>query len=134
MESGFTVSVLAGHLTFVLCYRALGGDGGMAVEVHGETGHPETIAKRTQLLRFDCFERDPHYHLDPDGKNTVLKLPPEADNLSWTAHSIQNNLPGLIRLAGFPETADRVNVEEVAGSMKQIRDAMMGLAASAIAT
>ena len=56
-----------------------------------------------QLLRFDCFEKDPHYHYDPDGRDEVLHLDATSDTVSWAAHHIERNLAVMIRLAGYPD-------------------------------
>ena len=44
--------------------RNFGSDGGPSVRVYGEVD-----GENVQLLRFDCFRKDPHYHYDPSGKN-----------------------------------------------------------------
>ncbi len=48
--------------------RTLGEDGGPAVRVYGDVD-----GKSVQLLRFDCFRKNPHYHYDPSGK-TIIAL------------------------------------------------------------
>jgi hypothetical protein len=46
----------AGGVVFDVEYRVFGGDRGPAVRVFGEVD-----GRNVQLLRFDCFEKDPHY-------------------------------------------------------------------------
>lgn len=52
-------------MKFVVEYRELQGDRGPAVKVFGQND----AGKEIQLLRFDIFENDPHYHYTPDGPN-----------------------------------------------------------------
>ena len=42
--------------------------------------------EEVQLLRFDCFDNDPHYHYDPDGKNDMHHLSRDEvpDPLGWS--------------------------------------------------
>src|SRR4029450_2179499 len=44
-------------------------DRGPSLQVRGEVD-----GKRVQLLRFDCFEHEPHFHYDPEGKNNQLRM------------------------------------------------------------
>ena len=63
MELGNT-KIEAGAVCFALQYRALMPDQGVSLQVVGEVdGHP------AELLRFDCFDQNPHYHYDPEGRN-----------------------------------------------------------------
>ncbi|PON13457.1 hypothetical protein C2W62_34250 [Candidatus Entotheonella serta] len=54
----------AGAVCFALQYRPGMADQGVSLQVVGEV---EGEAK--ELLRFDCFDHEPHYHYDPNGKN-----------------------------------------------------------------
>lgn len=76
MEIGKT-SIEAGAIDFALHYRYLdggaphtqgeGGRGGanptqgVCIQVVGKQG-----GKEAELLRFDCFDTDPHYHYGPE--------------------------------------------------------------------
>jgi hypothetical protein len=52
-----TIYIPAGLLKFGIEYRHLQGDQGICVHVFGEVNGQEE-----EVLRFDCFERAPHYH------------------------------------------------------------------------
>jgi len=94
----------AGTLRFNLENRAAGDDGGPAIRVYGPT--PEAQSER-QLLRFDCFRRDPHYHYDPDGRDEHLLLAgaDAADPVSWSLTQLRENLPEMVRHAGGSDQA-----------------------------
>jgi hypothetical protein len=102
-------------------YRRFGGDRGPAVRVYGDVdGRP------VQLLRFDCFENDPHYHYAPDGRDDHRKLSPQEvpDPVAWTLAQLSGNLVSMIRTAGYEAVADRVDQEAVADAIPRIEAAL----------
>jgi hypothetical protein len=102
-------------------YRRFGGDRGPAVRVYGDVdGRP------VQLLRFDCFENDPHYHYAPDGRDDHRKLNPQEvpDPMAWTLAQLSGNLVSMIRTAGYEAVADRVDQEAVADAIPRIEAAL----------
>ncbi len=119
-SAGATI-IQAGNVTFTVEHRDLGRDGGPTVRVLGDVD-----GSQTQLLRFDCFENDPHYHYDPDGRNASLHLSTELDSVFWAADHIERNLAVMIRLAGYPEVAEQLSRDEVAAALPQVRTAMQG--------
>ena len=57
----------AGAVCFAMSYRPLMADQGVCIQVAGRVdGQPK------ELLRFDCFDHNPHYHYDPEGKSTQM--------------------------------------------------------------
>lgn len=102
-------------------YRRFGGDRGPAVRVYGDVdGRP------VQLLRFDCFENDPHYHYDPEGHDDHRKLSPQdvPDAVAWTLAQLSGNLVSMIRTAGYDAVADRVDQDAVADAIPRIEAAL----------
>lgn len=102
-------------------YRRFGGDRGPAVRVYGDVdGRP------VQLLRFDCFENDPHYHYDPDGHDDHRKLNAQEvpDPIAWTLAQLSGNLVSMIRTAGYEAVADCVNQDAVADAIPRIETAL----------
>jgi hypothetical protein len=61
----------------------------------------------TQAIKFDCFRRGAHYHLDPDGRNSVhpIKHP---EPLQWAAYAIRESLSQLLQAAGYQEVVAEV--------------------------
>ncbi len=103
-------------------YRRFGGDRGPAVRVYGDLdGRP------VQLLRFDCFENDPHYHYAPDVLTDVhRKLNPQEvpDPVAWTLAQLSGNLVSMIRTAGYDAVADRVDQDAVTNAIPRIEAAI----------
>ena len=69
-EKSVSTSVV---LNSIVDNRDIGADGGPSVRVYGEVDD-----ENVQLLRFDCFRKDPHYHYDPSGKNDQRSLNKES--------------------------------------------------------
>src|SRR5919199_454977 len=109
-------------------YRHFGGDRGPAVRVYADVeGRP------VQLLRFDCFENDPHYHYDPEGRDDHRKLDRQEvpDPVAWTLAQLAGNLVSMIRTAGYDAVADQVDQDAVAESVPQVETAIRELSAAA---
>ena len=118
----------AGGLRFSIEYRNFGGDRGPAVRVWGPVGR-----NQVQVLRFDCFEDDPHYHYDPDNRNFHLHLNPETvpDPVAWSLGELQVNLPTMLRTAGFDKLAAKVDTAAVTAVLPDIQRAITELQAAA---
>ena len=54
-----------------------------------------------ERLRFDCFERAPHYHFDPAGRNEIVTLDRTEDPIEWTLSLLERDLPGSLARAGL---------------------------------
>ena len=103
--------------------RTLGEDGGPAVRVFGDVNR-----KAVQLLRFDCFRTNPHYHYDPSGKNDMHSLDKSTapDSIGWTIEKLGNSLAEMIRTAGYDEVADKVDQAAVAVVLPEVESIMRG--------
>ncbi|MYB95202.1 hypothetical protein F4Y43_15230 [Candidatus Poribacteria bacterium] len=103
--------------------RNFGADGGPSVRVYGETD-----GKNIQLLRFDCFRKDPHYHYDPSGKNDQRHLDKASvpDSVAWTIEQLAQNLVEMIHTAGYSSVADTVDQTAVAQVLPEVESLMRG--------
>ena len=111
----------AGGVVFDVEDRTFGGDRGPAVRVFADVD-----GRSVQLLRFDCFEKDPHYHYDPDGKDFHLRLNPETvtDPIAWALGELRLNLPVMIRAAGYPSVAERLDRQAAAAAVEKVATAI----------
>ncbi len=80
---------------FSVEHRTQDGDGGPTLRVF------EAGRERRELLRFDCFDQTPHWHLAPWGDDRVTSLDREQDNISWTMAQLSADLDGLLARAGL---------------------------------
>ena len=103
--------------------RNFGEDGGPSVRVFGEAD-----GKDIQLLRFDCFRKNPHYHYDPSGKNDFMKLDKESvpDSIAWTIEQLGKNLAEMINTAGYSSVAEQVDQAAVKQILPEIESIMRG--------
>ena len=86
-----------GGLAFAVEYRHVGEEQGPSVHVFGEVDGTEE-----EILRFDCFDRTPHYHYgfsyitEPQ---TLIDTAAVGDPLEWACERIGTRLPALLERA-----------------------------------
>jgi hypothetical protein len=118
--------VEAGPLTFVIESRVLTDEavdtvvtaerraaelGGISFNDRGGTVH---VCDRAGIehLRFDCFEREPHYHylMHPDRGQLVCRIDDVAveDPVDWSLTVLRTRLPEMLRSTGAFELATTV--------------------------
>jgi hypothetical protein len=103
-------------------YRPFGGDSGPTVHVYGDVD-----GRSVELLRFDCYENDPHYHSAPEViTEEHQKLNPREvpDPVAWTLAQLSHNLVSMIRTAGDETVADRIDQKAVAGAIPRVEAAL----------
>jgi len=111
----------ASGLRFAVEYRNTTTDRGPSLQVLGDVD-----GKTVQLLRFDCFEEEPHFHYDPEGKNNRIFLNKArvSDPIAWTIEYMQGNLPSLVRIAGYGRLADSLNKEALEAAIPGVERAL----------
>jgi hypothetical protein len=90
----------AGAIRFGLEYRHLASDRGQAIHVLGDVEGQEI-----ELLAFDCFDNEPHYHYGPRNKNERIFWDKTVvpDTLTWTLDQFKaGSLVHMIQRAGYP--------------------------------
>lgn len=87
-----------GPLTFEVEHRNAGSNGGPTLRVRASDDGRE-------WLRFDCFEREGHWHLDPGGRDEITRFEPGSDALSWVGRALRDDLGELLTRAGAPLAA-----------------------------
>jgi len=110
-----------GELIFHVEQRTFGDDGGPALRVL-----TEIEGRRRELLRFDCFRKNPHYHYDPSGRDEIHTLDRSdgIDPVSWTVDALKGRLAEMVRHAGYDEVADRIDTEALSSTIGEIEAAM----------
>lgn len=110
MEKGSNV-IDCGPVSVALQYRKeIMTDQGVCLQVYGQVNGQDT-----EILRFDCFDQDPHYHYGPENKNIRLHLDKTTagNPLGWTLTNIRTKLPAMIRRAGYEELAAAVEANPI---------------------
>jgi hypothetical protein len=113
-----TEIIAAGNISFGLEIRTVGQDGGMAIHVLGDVAGQEV-----ELLAFDCFRDNPHYHYGPRSKNERIfwdkTLVP--NTLEWTLEQFtKGKLPAMLTRAGYPTIAAALDNELIAATIPEI--------------
>lgn len=111
----------AGPILFVLESRLLNeetvGTGitdGPVIEDGGTSLHVCGAADGLEHLRFDCFEKAPHYHYvrQAEQLNQVLQIDDIAiDPVAWTLQCVRTRLPEMLDYAGAGELAAAVRAD-----------------------
>ena len=114
-------AMAASGLCFTVEYRNTRTDRGPSLQVLGDVD-----GKRTQLLRFDCFEHEPHFHYDPDGKNNriFLNTTRVSDPIAWSMDYLRGNFASLVRIAGYGKLADQLDEAALAGALPGVEKAL----------
>jgi cystathionine beta-lyase len=76
-----------------------------------------------QFLRFDCFEREPHWHLDPDGHDEISALDANQDPVSFASGELSRDLEGYLERAGW-KLADPLDPALRAATLEQVELAL----------
>lgn len=101
----------AGTVHFAVEGRVIGSPDGTVAE-RGASIHVFRPDRTEEYLRFDCFEKYPHYHyiLNPDQHNIVWGYDPVANGpmLDWSLAVIRARLPDMLRGAGADGLAETV--------------------------
>ena len=115
----------AGNVRFGLEYRDLGNDGGMAIHVLGDVAGQEI-----ELLAFDCFRNQPHYHYGPRNKNIRLYWDKTAvpDTLAWTLSQFKSGKLGrMIERAGYPGIVAELDEELIKTTMPELESTVIDI-------
>jgi hypothetical protein len=110
-------TILAGGLEFYVENRTGSRDGGPSLQVRGTID-----GDRQQLLRFDMFRVQPHYHYAPTGQDLRYNLDPLAidDGIGWVMSLLQRKLPQLVAKAGYEDFAAKIPMDEAAAALPEI--------------
>ena len=80
----------------------------------------EDEAKR--ILRFDCFYKNPHYHVGASGEQNVHQMKDEGieDPVLWTLEQLKTRLPSMVKRAGYEEIAGRIDQQAMADHLTKL--------------
>ena len=108
----------AGMRMTVAHRRSGGGDEGLTFDI--TTAAPENEAKR--ILRFDCFYKEPHYHVGASGEDASHKMKDEgvADPVRWTLEQLKTRFPTMVKQAGYEEIAVKIDQQLIADHLTRL--------------
>ena len=109
----------AGMRMTVAHRQGLGGsDEGLTFDI--TTAGSQDKGKR--ILRFDCFYKNPHYHVGASGEHAVHNMKDEGvgDPVRWTLTQLKTRFPALVKQAGYEEIAERIDQQAIADQLTQL--------------
>ncbi|MBI3326705.1 MAG: hypothetical protein HYZ81_08390 [Nitrospinae bacterium] len=112
-----TIYIPAGALTFGMEYRHLQNDQGICIHVFRTAD-----GQQDEVLRFDCFERTPHYHYAWSANDQYVPLDSTADGdpLQWTLERLRTRLPAMLIRAGAPDLARTLDQRDIDAALPKI--------------
>jgi len=100
--------------------QGLGGsDEGLTFDI--TTAGSENEGKR--ILRFDCFYKNPHYHVGASGgEQAAHKMKDEGieDPVRWTLEQLKTRFPSMVKQAGYDEIAAKIDQQAVADQLTRL--------------
>jgi hypothetical protein len=114
----------AGMRMTVAHRQGLGGsDEGLTFDI--TVAGAEDEGKR--ILRFDCFYKNPHYHIGSSGEHRVYNMKDEGvdDPVRWTLQQLKTRFPSMIKQAGYEEIADRIDQQAIADRLTQLEQEIL---------
>ena len=110
----------AGMRMTVAHRQGLGGsDEGLTFDI--TTVGSEDEGKR--ILRFDCFYKNPHYHVGASGgEQAARKMKDEGveDPVRWTLEQLKTRLSAMVKQAGYEEIAGRIDQQAITDQLTRL--------------
>ena len=104
----------AGSLTFGVRYRVISGDQGVTIRAMSSS-----TGEETELVSFDCFDQQPHYHYGAEGRNqrVVMDKTTAGNPVGWALKQLRGRLPQMLERAGYGEAIDQ---DAVASALDEV--------------
>jgi hypothetical protein len=96
-----------------------GNDEGLTFDV--TTVGPEDEGKR--ILRFDCFYKNPHYHVGASGgESAAFKMKDEGivDPVRWTLEQLKTRFPAMVKQAGYDQIAATIDQQAITDQLSRL--------------
>jgi hypothetical protein len=95
-----------------------GSDEGLTFDI--TTAGTEDAGKR--ILRFDCFYKNPHYHVGVSDDRSTRKMKDEGveDSVRWTLEQLKTRFPAMVKQAGYEEIAGRIDQQAIASQLTRL--------------
>ena len=96
-----------------------GNDEGLTFDV--TTAGSENAGKR--ILRFDCFYKNPHYHVGASGgESAAYKMKDEGieDPVRWTLDQLKTRFRAMVKQAGYEEIAETIDQQAITDQLSRL--------------
>ena len=101
-----------------------GNDEGLTFDIT-TVGQPD---EGKRILRFDCFYKNPHYHIGPSGgEGAAYKMKDEgiANSVQWTLTQLKTRLSALVKQAGYEEIAGGIDQQAITDQLTRLEREIM---------
>lgn len=119
MQQAARTKIEAGGVTFVIQHELWDGN----LQDHSDQGVVILVeAGDNTLLRFNCFDLERSYVYGPEGENKLCRMDPTVDGnpIFWSVKQIRQNLPGMVKTAGYPEIAASIDMAAVKAVLPEV--------------
>ncbi|HKA34531.1 MAG TPA: hypothetical protein VKH64_15040 [Candidatus Binatia bacterium] len=75
-----------------------------------------------RIVRFDCFYKEPHYHIGTSGeyKNRKMKDDGIDDPVRWALEQLKTRFPALVKQAGYGDIAATIDQKAIADRLTRM--------------
>jgi len=75
-----------------------------------------------RILRYDCFYKNPHYHIGASGDDSVHKMKDEGveNPFRWTLDQLKTRLSLMVKQAGYEEIAGKIDQQAIADQLTRL--------------
>ena len=87
-----------------------------------------TESEGKRILRFDCFYKEPHYHVGASGgENAARKMKEEGveDPVRWTLEQLKTRFPAMVKQAGYEEIAERLDQKAITDHLTRLESEIL---------
>lgn len=119
MQQAARTKIEAGGVTFVIQHELWDGN----LQDHSDQGVVILVeAGEATLLRFNCFDLERSYVYGPEGENKLCRMDPTVDGnpIFWSVKQIRQNLPAMVKMAGYPEIAASIDMAAVKAVLPEV--------------
>ncbi|MFZ1990937.1 MAG: hypothetical protein WAW96_14330 [Alphaproteobacteria bacterium] len=117
MGSDHITRIGVGPLEFALEYRRFAREQGWTIHVYGPRQ-----GRREEILRFDCFDVNPHFHLGWSYLDRMfVPIPDTDDPLAWALDEMRAHLPQMLLESDAPELAALLDMTAVNAALDELR-------------
>ena len=82
----------------------------------------DSVDEGKRILRYDCFYKNPHYHIGASGDDSVHKMKDEGveDPVRWTLEQLKTRFPAMVKQAGYEEIAERIDQQAITDQLTRL--------------
>jgi hypothetical protein len=82
----------------------------------------DSLDEGKRILRYDCFYKNPHYHIGASGDDSVHKMKDEGveNPVRWTLDQLKTRLSLMVKQAGYEEIAGKIDQQAIADQLTRL--------------